>query len=52
MTKVFDKCPNCKAKIRTEKSLFKGINRIIPKEHYQQIKEFINDEELELLSLF
>lgn len=45
MTKVFDKCPNCKAKIRTEKSMFKGINRTIPKEHYQQIKEFINDDD-------
>lgn len=45
MSKVFDKCPNCKAKIRAEKGMFKGVNRIIPKEHYQKIKEFINDDD-------
>ena len=45
MTKVYDKCPSCKSKIRNEKGMFKGINRIIPKEHYQKIKEFINDDD-------
>lgn len=45
MSKVYDKCPNCKSKIRNEKGMFKGINRIIPKEHYQQIKDFIDDDE-------
>lgn len=45
MTKVYDKCPSCKSKIRNEKGMFKGINRIIPKEHYQKIKDFINDDD-------
>tara|TARA_B110000908_G_C10154090_1_gene402785 strand:+ start:244 stop:1053 length:810 start_codon:yes stop_codon:yes gene_type:complete len=44
MSKIYDKCPNCKSTIREEKGVFKGVNKIIPLENYQQIKEFISDD--------
>ena len=45
MSKVYDKCPNCKSKIRNEEGMFKSKNEIISKENYDKIKEFIDNDE-------
>ena len=45
MPKVYDKCPNCNAKIREEKGIFKGKNKIISSENYHIIKDFIDDDD-------
>ena len=45
MSKVYDKCPNCKSKIRNEEGMFNSKNEIISKENYDKIKEFIDNDE-------